>query len=31
VSFSFIRFVKYGATVAVPAMAAALLGLWLCC
>ena len=31
VPFSFIRFVKYGATVAVPAMAAALLGLWLCC
>ena len=31
VSFSFVRFVKYGATVAVPAMAAALLGLWLCC
>ena len=30
VSFSFTRFVKYGATVAVPAMAAALLGLWLC-
>ena len=31
VSFSFVRFVRYGATVAVPAMAAALLGLWLCC
>ena len=31
VSFSFVRFVKYGATVAVPAMAAALLGLWVCC
>ena len=31
VSFSFTRFVKYGAAVAVPAMAAALLGLWLCC
>jgi arsenical pump membrane protein len=31
VSFSFVRFVKYGATVAVPAMGAALLGLWLCC
>ena len=31
VSFSFVRFVKYGATVAVPTMAAALLGLWLCC
>ena len=31
IPFSFIRFVKYGATVAVPAMAAALLGLWLCC
>ena len=30
VSFSFTRFVKYGATVAVPAMVAALLGLWLC-
>ena len=30
VSFSFTRFVKYGATLAVPAMAAALLGLWLC-
>lgn len=31
VPFSFIRFVKYGAAVAVPAMAAALLGLWICC
>ena len=31
VSFSFGRFVKYGATVAIPAMAAALLGLWICC
>ena len=31
VSFSFVRFVKYGATVAIPAMAAALLGLWLVC
>ena len=31
VPFSFARFVRYGATVAVPAMAAALLGLWLCC
>ncbi len=31
VPFSFIRFVRYGATVAVPAMAAALLGLWICC
>ena len=31
VPFSFIRFVKYGATVAVPAMAVALLGLWICC
>ena len=31
VSFSFVRFVKYGATVAIPAMAAALLGLWICC
>ncbi|MBR6782656.1 MAG: hypothetical protein IKM33_05625 [Clostridia bacterium] len=30
VSFSFTRFVKYGATVAVPAITAALLGLWLC-
>ena len=30
VPFSFARFVKYGATVAVPAMAAALLGLWIC-
>ena len=30
VSFSFTRFVKYGVTVAVPAMAAALLGLGLC-
>ncbi len=29
VPFSFTRFVKYGATVAVPALAAALLGLWL--
>ena len=31
VPFSFVRFVKYGATVAVPALAAALLGLWICC
>ena len=31
VPFSFVRFVKYGATVALPAMAAALLGLWVCC
>ncbi len=31
VPFSFVRFVKYGATVAVPAMAAALAGLWICC
>ena len=31
VSFSFARFVKYGATVAIPAMAAALLGLWIVC
>ncbi len=31
VPFSFVRFVKYGATVAIPAMGAALLGLWLCC
>ena len=31
VPFSFVRFVKYGATVAVPAMAEALLGLWICC
>ncbi len=30
VPFSFARFVRYGATVAVPALAAALLGLWLC-
>ncbi len=30
VPFSFVRFVKYGATVAVPALAAALLGLWIC-
>ena len=30
VPFSFLRFVKYGATVAIPAMGAALLGLWLC-
>jgi arsenical pump membrane protein len=29
VPFSFTRFVRYGATVAVPALAAALLGLWL--
>ena len=31
VPFSFARFVRYGATVAIPAMAAALAGLWLCC
>ena len=31
VPFSFTRFVKYGATVAVPAIGAALVGLWLCC
>ena len=31
VPFSFVRFVRYGATVAIPAMAAALLGLWICC
>ena len=31
VPFSFVRFVRYGATVAIPAMAAALLGLWVCC
>ncbi len=31
VSFSFTRFVKYGVTIAVPALAAALLGLWLSC
>ncbi len=30
VPFSFARFVKYGVTVALPALAAALLGLWLC-
>ena len=29
VPFSFLRFVKYGAAVAVPAMAAALAGLWI--
>ena len=29
VPFSFTRFVRYGATVAVPALAAALVGLWL--
>ena len=31
VPFSFVRFVRYGATVAIPAIAAALVGLWLCC
>ena len=31
VPFSFVRFVRYGATVAIPALAAALLGLWICC
>ena len=31
VPFSFVRFVRYGATVAVPAIGAALLGLWICC
>ena len=31
VPFSFVRFVRYGATVAVPAIGAALLGLWVCC
>lgn len=31
VPFSFGRFVAYGATVAIPSMGAALLGLWLCC
>ena len=31
VPFSFVRFVKYGATVAVPALTAALVGLWICC
>lgn len=31
VSFSFTRFVRYGVTVAVPALIAALLGLRLCC
>ncbi len=30
VSFSFSRFVKYGAAVALPALAAALVGLWIC-
>ncbi len=30
VPFSFARFVKYGAAVALPALAAALLGLWIC-
>ncbi len=30
VPFSFARFVKYGAILAVPALAAALLGLWIC-
>lgn len=29
IPFSFTRFVKYGATVAIPALAAALLGLWI--
>ena len=28
VPFSFMRFVRYGATVAIPTLAAALLGLW---
>lgn len=31
VSYSFGQFVKYGVTVAIPALAAALLGLWICC
>ncbi len=31
VSFSFLRFVRYGTTIAIPALAAALFGLWLCC
>ena len=31
VPFSFVRFVKYGAAVAIPAMASALLGLWISC
>ena len=31
VPFSFVQFVKYGATVAVPALTAALFGLWVCC
>ena len=31
VSFSFTRFVRYGVTVAVPALITALLGLRLCC
>ncbi len=30
ISFSFARFVKYGTAVAIPSLAAALLGLWLC-
>ncbi len=30
VSFSFVRFLKYGAVVALPALAAALFGLWVC-
>ncbi len=30
VSFSFARFVRYGVTVALPALTAALLGLWIC-
>ena len=31
VPFSFSRFVKYGATIALPAITAALVGLWICC
>ncbi len=30
VSFSFARFVKYGTAIAIPSLAAALLGLWIC-
>ncbi len=30
VPFSFVRFLKYGAILSIPALAAALLGLWIC-
>ncbi len=30
VSFSFLRFLKYGTIIAIPTLAAALLGLWVC-